>query len=115
MGQVNEFERMIVESDSYFIKFYFSISKEEQARRFLDIKGSRLKRWKMTPVDEKAQELWDKYTHYKEIMFQKTNTKLCPWVIIKADKKTNARLEATKHILMTIPYRDISLIDKENS
>ena len=111
MGQVNEFERMVVESDTYLIKFYFSISKEEQARRFKDIKNSPLKRWKMTPVDEKAQELWNKYTHYKELMFEKTNTKLCPWVIIKADKKSSARIEATKYILNTIPYEEIKNVE----
>ena len=58
----------------------------------------------MTPVDEKAQELWDEYTKYKKQMFAKTDTKLCPWIIIEADKKTIARLNATKHILKTLPY-----------
>ena len=87
MRQVNNFEQMIIESNTYLIKFYFSISKEEQSRRFKEIKSSPLKKWKMTSVDEKAQELWDKYTKYKKRMFAKTNTKLCPWVIIKADKK----------------------------
>ncbi|GAB4243259.1 MAG: polyphosphate kinase 2 [Saprospiraceae bacterium] len=109
MGQVNEFERMIVESGTYLIKFYFSISKEEQARRFADIKSSPLKKWKMTPVDENAQTLWDEYTKYKNWMFEKTNTDLCPWVIIKADKKTEARIAATEHVLKTIPYEDVAL------
>ena len=59
----------------------------------------------MTPVDEKAQELWDQYTHYKKLMFEKTNTELCPWVIIKADKKTHARVAATEYVLKTIPYQ----------
>ena len=89
-------------------KFYFSISKQEQQRRFKDIKNSPLKRWKMTPVDENAQKLWDKYTSYKKLMFKKTHTELAPWVIIKADKKTSARIEATEHILKTIPYGDVS-------
>ncbi len=106
MGQVNDFERMIVESDCYLIKFYFSITKDEQARRFSEIKSSPLKRWKMTPVDEAAQGLWDKYTEFKEVMFSKTNTELCPWVIIKANKKTEARIEATKHVLKTIPFEE---------
>ncbi len=104
MGQVNEFERMIVESGTYLIKFYFSIKKDEQARRFADIKSSPLKRWKMTPVDESAQELWDQYTAYKVKMFKKTNTKICPWVIIDANNKNTARIQATEHILKTIPY-----------
>ncbi len=104
MGQVNEFERMIVESDTYFLKFYFSITKEEQARRFAEIKSSPLKRWKMTSVDERAQDLWDEYTKYKEWMFENTNTELCPWIIIEADRKTTARITATEHILAAIPY-----------
>lgn len=112
MGQVNNFERMIVESGTYFIKFYFSISKAEQARRFKDIKNSPLKKWKMTPVDENAQRLWNKYTQYKKMMFNKTDTEQCPWVIIKADKKTIARIEATEYILKTIPYEDVSLLDE---
>ena len=113
MGQVNEFERMVVESDTFLIKFYFSISKEEQERRFKEIKSSPLKRWKMTPVDEKAQELWDEYTRYKKLMFKKTDTKLCPWVIIQADKKSSARIEATEHILKTIPYQEEELLVRD--
>lgn len=105
MNQVNEFERMLIESGTYLIKFYLSISKEEQARRFADIKASPLKRWKMTPVDERAQELWDQYTFYKERMFEHTNTSLAPWKVIEADKKALARIAITEHILHTIPYQ----------
>ncbi|WP_299311927.1 polyphosphate kinase 2 [uncultured Aquimarina sp.] len=104
MGQVNDFERMLLESDTYLIKFYFSITKEEQARRFKDIKMSPLKRWKMTKVDESAQKLWDQYTKYKVKMFEHTNTKKSPWIIIEADKKTKARIEAIQHVLDEIPY-----------
>lgn len=104
MGQVNDFERMICEPDLILIKFYFSISKEEQARRFEDIQKSPLKKWKMSPVDEKAQELWDDYTKYKEAMFEKTNTKLHPWIIIRADRKTEARIEAAQYVLDLVPY-----------
>lgn len=109
MSQVNEFERMITESDTYLLKLYFSISKTEQARRFKEIKSSPLKRWKMTPVDERAQDLWDKYTEYKVRMFEHTNTEGCPWEIIDANKKTSARITALEYILNKIPYR------KENS
>jgi polyphosphate kinase 2 len=104
MSEVNDFERMIQNADTYLIKFYFSISKEEQARRFADIKSSPLKRWKMTPVDEAAQGLWDEYTRYKEAMFAKTNTDNAPWKIIQADQKTSARLEALEHVLEVLPY-----------
>ena len=113
MGQVNDFERMITESGTYLIKFYFSITKEEQEKRFKEIKASPLKRWKMSPVDDKAQELWDEYTRYKNLMFKKTDTKLCPWIIIKADKKSFARIEATKHLLNSVPYQEVSLVDNE--
>ncbi|NVK26828.1 MAG: polyphosphate kinase 2 [Flavobacteriia bacterium] len=105
MSQVNDFERMLIDSETHLIKFYFSITKEEQARRFEDIKSNPLKRWKMTPVDEKAQELWDKYTVYKQRMFDETSTELAPWIRIDADEKTSARLKAIEHVLKTIPYK----------
>ena len=104
MKQVNNFEEMLIQSDTFLIKFYFSITKEEQARRFSEIKKNPLKRWKMTPVDERAQELWEDYTSYKEAMFEQTNTELAPWVIIDADQKSKARLQAMSHILSVIPY-----------
>lgn len=104
MSQVNDFERMIMSADTFLIKFYFSISKEEQARRFEDIRSSPLKRWKMTPVDEAAQGLWDQYTDYKEKMFEVSDVEESPWKIIQADKKTKARLEAVEHILTQLPY-----------
>lgn len=104
MNQVNEFEKMLIESDTYLIKVYFSISKEEQKRRFDDILSSPLKRWKMTRVDQRAQELWDEYTKYKEKMFEKTSTSLSPWKVINADEKTSARLEAIEHLLKEIPH-----------
>ncbi|MGK0406273.1 MAG: polyphosphate kinase 2 [Roseivirga sp.] len=106
MNQVNDFERMILESDTYLIKFYFSISKDEQALRFKDIKSSPLKRWKITEVDEKAQELWDEYTEYKEEMFNKTDTDASPWNIIHANRKTEARIEALELLLSKLPYKN---------
>jgi polyphosphate kinase 2 len=105
MGQVNEFEKMLIDSGTHLIKFYFSITKKEQAKRFKDIKNNPLKRWKMTPVDERAQILWDDYTIYKEKMFDKTNSTHAPWKIIHANQKANARLKAVSHILDTIPYK----------
>lgn len=105
MREVNHFEEMITGDNMILLKLYFSITKEEQARRFKDITSDPLKRWKMTPVDEKAQELWDTYTLYKEIMFKTTNTELNPWHIIKADKKMNARIEAIQLLLDAVPYK----------
>jgi len=106
MGQVNGFERMLTESGIRLIKLYFSITKAEQARRFEDIKKDPRKRWKMSPVDERAQELWDEYTKYKERMFEATNRIQHPWVIIDANRKSTARIQAIEHILSTVPYRD---------
>ena len=105
MNQVNEFERMIIESGIRLIKFYFSISKSEQAKRFADIKSSPLKKWKFSPVDQRAIRLWDKYTDYKNKMFEKTNTEISPWHIIKANRKSSARLESIKKLLEIIPYK----------
>ena len=104
MNQVNEFERMILESGIHLVKIYMSISKKEQAKRFADIKSNPLKQWKMSKLDETAQDLWNNYTEYKNAMFDKTNTKISPWRIIQANRKTSARIEAIQHILKRIPY-----------
>lgn len=106
MSQVNNFEKMLIQSDTYLVKLYFSITKKEQAKRFADIKASPLKRWKMTKVDEQAQALWDNYTAYKEKMFEQTSSEHASWVIINANKKSHARLKAIKHVLKVIPYED---------
>jgi len=113
INQVNDFERMIIESGVRLIKFYFSISKSEQEKRFKDIISSPVKKWKFSAVDQKALELWDEYTHYKKEMFKKTDTEIAPWKVIKANKKTRARIEAIEHILNTIPYdfKDQSVIE----
>ncbi len=105
MNQVNDFERMIQESDTYLIKFYFSINKEEQARRFQDIKTSPIKKWKMTPVDMNAQRLWDEYTQYKVKMMERTNLESSPWITIEANEKSVARVAAAKYVLDKIPYK----------
>ena len=104
MGQVNDFEKMLVDSGIRLVKFYFSISKDEQARRFNDIKSSPLKKWKYSAVDKLALEFWDNYTDYKNKMFEKTDTNYAPWVVIKANKKMRARVEVIKNLLEIIPY-----------
>ncbi|PKL78615.1 MAG: polyphosphate kinase 2 [Ignavibacteriae bacterium HGW-Ignavibacteriae-4] len=104
MGQVNEYEKMLVDSETYLIKIYFSITKDEQAKRFDEIRKNPSKRWKMTTVDENSQRLWEEYTKYKKKMFEETNTDYAPWVIIDANQKSKARLEVINHILDTIPY-----------
>jgi len=105
MQQVPEFEHMLYEDNIELIKFWFSISKDEQARRFKSRAINPLKQWKISPVDDKAQERWDLYTMYKEEMFSKTHTSYSPWVIVKANSKMKARLEAIRHVLNTFPYK----------
>ena len=108
MDEVVNFESMITRDGIILIKFYFSITKKEQARRFDEIKNNPLKRWKMSPVDERAQGLWDEYTQYKEKMFKQTHTHKNPWIIIEANRKTGARLKAIKYLLDKIPYNQES-------
>ena len=110
MGQVNDFERMILESGIHLVKIYMSIYKKEQAKRFDDLRSDPLKQWKMSPVDERAQELWDDYTKYKQAMFAVTDTQKSPWKVIKANRKTEARVNTINHILKSIPYnKDIQI------
>lgn len=104
MRQVSEFEHMLFEDGVHVIKLWFSIDKEEQEKRFASRKENPLKRWKLSPVDEKGQELWEKYTYYKEQMFSRTHTSFSPWMIIKSNSKQAARLEAIRHVLSQFEY-----------
>jgi polyphosphate kinase 2 len=104
MGQVNEFERMLVEDGIELLKFWFSISKAEQAQRFEDRRKDPLKQWKLSPVDEKAQEKWDEITKYKNAMLQETHTKKSPWVVVRGNKKKRARLESMRYVLGALAY-----------
>jgi polyphosphate kinase 2 len=106
MGEVNDFEKMIMDEDTILIKLYFSISKEVQLRRFTNLQSDPLKKWKYSEVDSKAQELWDEYTKYKKEMFEKTNTSYAPWKVIKANRKGLARLEAIKYIIKRVMYSE---------
>ncbi len=105
LQQVTEFEHMLYEDGVTIIKFWFSISKEEQAKRFDARRQNPLKQWKLSPVDEKAQEMWDSYTRFKEEMFSKTHTTFSPWIIVKANDKQAARLEGLRYVLNLLPYR----------
>ena len=104
--QVPEYEHMMYEDGLIIIKFWLSISKEEQLKRFEARKTNPLKRWKFSPVDQKGQELWGSYTDYKDEMFSKTHTSYSPWVIIKTNDKKIARLEAIRHVLSKFDYDD---------
>lgn len=102
--QVPEFEHLLYEDNLKIIKFWFSISKDEQKKRFNSRLGNALKQWKFSEVDMKGQELWDDYTHYKEQMFSKTHTNFSPWIIVKANNKHEARLESIRHVLSRFDY-----------
>ena len=104
MVQVPEFEHMLYEDGVDIIKFWFSISKEEQIKRFDARLENPLKRWKFSEVDKEGQRLWDKYTFYKEQMFSKTHTTFSPWIIIKTNNKKEARLESIRHVLSRFDY-----------
>ncbi|MEL7001308.1 MAG: polyphosphate kinase 2 [Bacteroidota bacterium] len=104
MVQVPEFEHMLYEDGLILIKFWFSISKDEQQKRIDSRLRNPLKVWKFSPVDRKGQELWDKYTYYKEHMFSKTHTAFSPWIIVKTNNKKVARLESIRHVLSQFNY-----------
>ena len=104
MLQVPEFEHMLYEDGVIIIKFWFSISKKEQKKRFNSRLKNPLKQWKFSPVDKEGQNRWDKYTFYKEQMFSKTHTSITPWIIIKTNSKKQARLESIRHVLSQFDY-----------
>ncbi|ARR04600.1 MULTISPECIES: polyphosphate kinase 2 [Campylobacter] len=106
LRQVPKFEEMIVSSGIILFKFYFSVSKEEQKKRFKERKNDPLKQYKLSPVDEKSQELWDQYTIAKYSMLLASNTPYAPWSIIVSNDKKRARINVFKHILSNVNYSD---------
>jgi len=104
--QVPEFEHLLYEDNLKIIKFWFSISKKEQQKRFDARLENPLKQWKFSPVDMKGQGLWDIYTHYKEQMFSKTHTTFSPWIIVKTNDKKQARLESMRYVLSLFDYKE---------
>ncbi|WP_254277129.1 polyphosphate kinase 2 [Halomonas sp. 3H] len=104
MRQVPELERHLVNSGIHIIKFWFSVSREEQQRRFKERELHPLKRWKLSPVDLASLEKWDDYTTAKEAMFFHTDHSECPWIVIKSDCKKRARLNAMRYVLNAFDY-----------
>ena len=104
LHSVPSFERMLMNAGIIVIKFYFSVSKKEQENRFKDRLSDPLKHFKISPVDEKAQELWSKYTIAKYSMLLATHTAGTPWTIIRSDNKKKARINCIKHIISHIDY-----------
>ncbi len=104
LRQVPEFERNLARSGLHLIKFWFSVSRDEQRRRFKEREGHPLKQWKLSPIDLASLDKWDDYTRAKEGMFFHTDTADCPWITIKSDDKKRARLNAMRYVLHAMPY-----------
>ena len=112
MRQVPEFERNLVRSGIHVIKFWFSVSRDEQRRRFKERESHPLKQWKLSPIDLASLDKWDEYTKAKEAMFFYTDTADSPWTVVKSDCKKRARLNALRYVLHKLPYtnKDIERI-----
>ena len=104
MRQVPEFERHLVRSGIHLVKFWFSVSREEQRRRFKERQAHPLKQWKLSPIDMASLDKWDAYTQAKEAMFMHCDTSDAPWTVIKSDCKKRARLNAMRYMLHRLPY-----------
>ncbi len=105
LKEVPEFEQMLVKSGVILMKFYFSVSKKEQARRFKKREIDPLKQYKLSPVDKESQSLWDRYTIAKFSMLMSSHTDIAPWHIVRSDDKKDARLNCIKHILNQVEYK----------
>ena len=104
LRDVPEFEDMIIDEDIKIFKFYFSVSKEEQKRRFKARETDPLKQYKLSPVDKESQRLWNEYSLAKFMMLSATHTEIAPWTIVKSDDKKKARINCIKHILNFVEY-----------
>ena len=111
MRQTPQFERMLVNSGVRLFKFWFSVSREEQLRRFISRRDDPLKHWKLSPIDIKSLDMWDDYTAAKKAMFFHTDTADAPWTVIKSDDKKRARLNCMRHFLSALDYpgKDLSV------
>lgn len=115
LDEVSSFEKMLVNSGIIIFKFYFSVSKKEQAARFKQRKTDPLKQFKLSPVDAKSQDLWDKYTAAKHSMLRASHTGTAPWIIIRSDDKKKARINCIKHILSSIQFPSKHKLDLKTS
>lgn len=105
LRQTPDFERNLVRSGIHLMKFWFSVSREEQRRRFTERKVHPLKQWKLSPIDLASLDKWDDYTRAKEAMFFHTDTADAPWTVVKSDDKKRARLNAMRYVLHSMPYK----------
>ena len=103
-----EFERMLVRSGIVIVKYWFSVSNDEQERRFQGRLGDPTKRWKLSPMDLESRDRWIEYSKAKDEMFAHTDIKQAPWYVVEADIKKRARLNCIRHLLNLIPYEDLT-------
>jgi len=108
MRSCPEFERMLIRSGIILIKYWFSVSDEEQERRFMARLEDRTKRWKLSPMDVQARSRWVEYSKAKDEMLKYTDIKQAPWYVVNADVKKKARLNCISHLLTMIPYEDLT-------
>jgi polyphosphate kinase 2 len=108
LRSVPEFERMLVRSGTLIIKYWFSVSDEEQEKRFEDRIKNPTKRWKLSPMDLQSRSKWVEYSKAKDQMFAHTDIKQVPWYVVNADDKKKARLNCIHHLLSLIPYQDLT-------
>lgn len=108
MEQVNFFEKMLFEDGIIIVKFWFSINIEEQKMRIKERLGTPLIQWKVSPVDLAAQEKWENFTNYKNVMFQRTHTESSPWLIVRGNSREDSRIQAMRYVLSLIDYEDKS-------
>jgi polyphosphate kinase 2 len=108
MRSCPEFERMLVRAGIILIKYWFSVSDEEQERRFRARSEDPMRRWKLSPMDLASRERWSAYSRAKDEMFRYTDIKQAPWLVVDADDKRRARLNCISHLLSAIPYEDLT-------
>ena len=104
LREAPEFERMLARDGIFLVKFWFSVSRSEQLRRFVDRQLDPVKRWKLSPIDLASLDKWDEYTEAKESMFFFTDLADAPWTVVKSNDKKRARLEAMRYVLSQVPY-----------
>lgn len=105
LKQAPAFEKMLTEEGIRLYKFWFSVSREEQFRRFKSRETDALKQWKLSPVDQDGLQRWDEFTKAKNQMFEKTDVPWAPWTVIRSDGKKRARLNCMRHVLHSLPYK----------
>ena len=108
LRSVPEFERMLIHSGIVLVKYWFSVSDEEQERRFQARIDRPDKRWKLSPMDLESRARWADYSRAKDEMFRFTDTKWSPWWVVPSDDKRRARLNCISHLLSQIPYKDVT-------